>query len=124
MSREIRYRVFDKACNRMLGPDDNWRMYLNGGVSIDGTWATSDCVLLQFTGLLDKNGVEIYQDDLLAFEKMEWYGDVHRDSDYIFRITQEITGEWVGAGICTEWPIFCKVVGNIHQDKHLLGDSE
>lgn len=74
----------------------------------------------EFTGLKDKNGKEIYYGDLLAFEAWEWYRPKVVDKDYIFQVEQSETGEWVGAGICTEWATYCEIVGNVYETPELL----
>ena len=96
-----------------------------GGVAISYgnkpiDWVSErDWPLMQYAGLKDKNGVEIYCGDLLAFEAREWYREAGKE-DYIFEVSQSETGEWVGAGICTEWSIYCEVIGNIYSNPELI----
>lgn len=80
-SREIKFRLWDKACKSMVYPDNNnwFRMYLNGCVSEDSVWCTQDCVLIQYTGLKDINGKEIYARDIVKCYRVirePIYGDI------------------------------------------------
>ncbi len=68
--REIKFRAWDRDKNNMLDP---------GYISLDGSGLQSyfneaeelwyhndiDIILLQYTGLKDKNGKEIYEGDIL-----------------------------------------------------------
>jgi len=62
--REIKFRIWDKVCQ--CYPADNWMLYRNGSVAIDCTWSTKDVIIEQFTGLTDKNGVDIYEGDRMT----------------------------------------------------------
>lgn len=112
--RDIKFRAWDIACSAWVEPP--WNLYLNGGVSIDGTWA--EVVLEQFTGLLDKNGVEIYENDLFKSE-------IHKPSNFQVEF---IEGAWCATSPhVKEYPTDLnhfypstgceiEVIGNIHPE--------
>lgn len=72
MGREIKFRAFDKDYRKMsdsatidelLNHSDDWfgfRIHIGGRyVPVD------DCEITQFTGIIDKNGKEVYEGDLV-----------------------------------------------------------
>ena len=79
-------------------------------------------VLMQYTGLKDKNGVEIYEGDIIkvAFlEKSKLFGETWVGKVFYNAGSFDIDGEWCQAlnllGDC-----YIEVIGNIYEHSHLV----
>ena len=131
MSREIKFRVWDWKCRRMEDVDQI-DIYPNGRKKVYfGPWADTHSVLIpkngslmQFTGLKDKDGVEIYEGDVI--DHHETLDDLRRKPDRV-----EVWWDSMYSG----WSPFCvydadcgiyvlmksvKIVGNIYENPELL----
>ena len=83
--REIKFRAWDRVLKRMLIP----KFIGNGNnfCSDDLMAVTGVIDLMQYTGLKDKNGVEIYEGDIIGFDEGQirgkqtdferWHGAQH-----------------------------------------------
>ncbi len=134
--REIKFRAWDKDEKKML---EVGMLGINFARSHrsemqDGSWSVgtmdSGLVLMQYTGLKDKNGKEIYEGDILAYwdnSLDSW--DTYRCDDYDQR-TPPVILECVYEGLAfvfkskedsrsfvDEW---CEVIGNQHENPELL----
>lgn len=132
--REIKYRAWDKIKKRMkrvisLSPTfgswvtvDNDKM--NGEERL-----SSEFVLMQFTGLLDKNGKEIWEGDVVEAEerfvtpKTVRYEIVFEDGMFLGHGIGRYEVYGKGERFVSMKPhnfLTCKVIGNIYSDPHLL----
>lgn len=77
-----------------------------------------DCILMQSTGLRDKNGTLIFCDDIVEFDEKEWGGNRNK-----FSVKwDDKNGCWnFGGGVTSEME-YRAVIGNIHQNQDILND--
>lgn len=130
MNREIKFRAWDNKLNLMLATD-SVSLCINGDICFldtDGEWVADTenrITLLQYTGLKDKNGVEVYEGDILnsgacwgvrvEFENGTiWIKDLDK-----VRYSNEIICIPISKFGVNHW----EVIGNIYENKELLEDK-
>lgn len=134
MNREIKFRAWDKLRKGMVPVTG--LVWDNRGLALDtfdyrdtDQWERSgDYTLMQYTGLSDKNGVEIYEGDVLRYQQVQMPDEQGIVLDTIWYTNARV--EWDGVDGC--WVIKhqrCEgrpeVIGNIYEHPHLLaGDKE
>ena len=111
MQREIRFRAWDGS--EMYSPiiGANGSIYRNDRDYEDGNDAPFD-ILMQFTGLRDKNGVEIYEGDLVLNTGGLTGEIVFYDYGWLMK--------WVNLSRYYPLGQEVKVIGNIHDKTTLL----
>jgi len=127
MNREIKFRAWDIKEKEMLsfGNIVPMRWIYDGSLEDMFDNCQDDIEIMQFTELKDKNGIEIYEGDIV---NQSFMGG-------IFGQETDISGEVCWSYDC--WRIndiknqqlvgimkHCKVVGNIYENKELLEASD
>lgn len=117
--REIKFRIWDKAKQMMRNICEE---------SSGRHWSTlgdDNFVLMQFTGLKDKNGKEIYEGDILS----AWMQEIKEGKTYDIPINSKVIwsdGQWLGMHpksyqSLRQWYVEkCEVIGNIWENAELL----
>ena len=123
--REIKFRAWDHQNNSMFYPHE---IYFNEGLkdirALDTMANYTEngkprFVLMQYTGLKDRNGKEIYEGDLLSWGEYllvcKWEQDNCRYSLYNTK-----SGRW--AGFLDKHMIRkIRVIGNVYENKRVIG---
>ncbi len=136
MTREIKFRVWDKVSQTMSNvhgitglarDDDSEFKYIVSDNYGNGVKDWKNIELMQYTGLKDKNGKEIYEGDIIALYGFKQKEEVEIERDVV-RWNEEEAGFWVGCAksydqdnpkILTN----IVIVGNIHRNPELLNEN-
>mgnify|MGYP001575772868 CR=1 FL=1 len=102
--RTIKFRAWDKDADYMSFPEN----IPNGTKSDNGIY-----IFMQFTGLLDKNGKEIYEGDILKYDG-ETRVVIYEAPSFELQLKETRAFAW------DNWAEFGEVIGNIHENPELL----
>lgn len=118
MNREIKFRAWNEVSEKML----NWNEFLD--TNMKNTFIAPEStglILMQYTGLHDKNGKEIYEGDIVKyrdsrgqhiekviFDKGCFYAGMHWGSST--RVAPKLINQRI-----------TEVIGNIYNNPELLG---
>ena len=130
--RQIKFRAWDEKNRRMISSvgfqdSDCGRVWYQEEYMMGESAHGIDWIPMQFTGLLDKNGKEIYEGDVVKIpDNYEEYGmmsgekrEVYfEDGGFRLKPRNERTGKghWLDKDSTYE----CEVIGNIYENPELL----
>jgi len=136
MTREIKFRAWMKIWDEdepvkgkmsyqilPTGDFKTWIIAFDNDDKYDGDFTVGeDIELMQYTGLKDKNGKEIYEGDVVGVKELRWivnlgwsgdgeYGVCQKSNygNHIFRDVDKVSERY-------------KIIGNIYENPELLKD--
>jgi len=120
--REIKFRAWDKKNKKMVVV---WQIDWNDKGEIEYVNRnndTSNFILMQYTGLKDKNGREIYEGDIVRgagikpkIYTVEWL-DIYGGFAFL--------DDEKAIPACEVPVLFCEVIGNIYENPELINENE
>lgn len=141
--RPIKFRAWDKEKKEMIEPMDlyGWSGFLSNPEQFD-----ADLAFMQFTSLLDKNGKEIYEGDIVRLHcfnhnlitaTIEWLDDAAKFIPHIHDKKIKVDGgtshgkmedmktvhSWAGSHSCFSFERYTEVIGNIYENPDSLNQG-
>lgn len=116
--REIKFRAWDEDRKKMLF-DFKLENYTSDGETFrlnapsekrNGDYQS--LILMQYTGLKDKSGREIFEGDIVRGRYGQW---IPSDLEKVFEVFWMNHGAWFPSG-----DFKCEIIGNIYENPELL----
>ena len=108
--RVIKFRCWNNSTNKWVYPV----------IDISNPFSYAGCEFSQFTGKQDKNGKEIWEGDIIEFDRQEWGGD---DNIHVVTWDERDGAFCYGGGVGHGDMNWRKVIGNIYENPELLTNA-
>lgn len=122
MPREIKFMAWDDKEKKWVNPDDIW-MTLEGDI-YSGVSRVNNIILVQYVGLKDSKGVEIYEGDIFEcdvgddYPQMQNFVVLFRDGAFRCYLSLHKNAGWEPLDEFGEHEI--KIIGNKFENPELL----
>lgn len=131
MEREIKFRAWLKEERKMVNVET---LFIGINRLCFGNSETEDLFfrdfeeveLMQYTGLKDKNGKEVYEGDIVKIIELEGYGEYCDQVKYTGKIeycVSEFRIQPLNLKLSDESIVEIEVIGNIYENKNLLEEN-
>lgn len=82
---------------------------------------TEECIIMQATGLKDKNNIEILEGDILTHNKNTFFVRMSKNQHVLLlRDTNKISKSWRDLIWCANVCKYIEIIGNIYENPELL----
>ncbi|CEK35435.1 phage protein TIGR01671,phage conserved hypothetical protein,YopX protein [[Clostridium] sordellii] len=121
--RDIKFRIWDNEEKTIIENKDIYSLDFRkdiyfSSVMVDGIITEDDYKLMQYTGLKDKNGKEIYEGDILDYGESGKYKVVFSKSTFKIQKVNNLKGDLYLLEDC--WFDESEVIGTIYENLELL----
>lgn len=131
--REIKFRAWEPLWSKMHHPETIYN--LRGETSFWFGAQGGGRILLQYTGLKDKNGVDIYEHDIMRIKLPlgGFWGNVSKEKIGVVKYSEDFAGfivEWEYSinqhhvRLDCDFAIEGEIFGNIYEHPHLLNTEK
>lgn len=121
--REIKFRVWDGKKMSVIG-DDYWfegvttKRHKDQSITLSTALRNNELIVMQYTGLKDKNGAVYCQNDIVLFDGKN-YRLILGTFSFELLGKDAYPGQFFNEGYFAK----AEIIGNIHEHGHLLNEN-